>query len=100
MLNDKKNVAIDSFSSGKFINIRKYACVKDLTNIMSENEDEDMIVDVLVQKLDFCREENTIGRKKETTSERIKETTTARITENTTKRNQDKTTEKAKKITT
>ena len=35
MLNDKKNVAIYSFSTGKFLNIRKYACVKDLTNIMS-----------------------------------------------------------------
>ena len=31
-----KNVAIYSFSSGKFLNIRKYACVKDLTNIVSD----------------------------------------------------------------
>ena len=30
-----RNVAIYAFSSGKFLNIRVYACVKDLTNIMS-----------------------------------------------------------------
>ena len=30
-----KNVAIYAFSSGKFLYVRKYACVKDLTNIMS-----------------------------------------------------------------
>ena len=33
-----KNVAIYAFSSGKFLDVRKYACVKDLTNIMSEGE--------------------------------------------------------------
>ena len=32
-----KNVAIYAFSSGKFLNIKVYACVKDLTNIMSES---------------------------------------------------------------
>ena len=32
---ETKNVAIYAFSSGKFLDIRKYACVKDLTNIMS-----------------------------------------------------------------
>ena len=31
-----ENVAIYAFSSGKFLNIKVYACVKDLTNIMSE----------------------------------------------------------------
>ena len=31
-----RNVAIYAFSSGKFLNVRVYACVKDLTNIMSE----------------------------------------------------------------
>ena len=31
-----RNVAIYVFSSGKFLNVRAYACVKDLTNIMSE----------------------------------------------------------------
>ena len=30
-----KNVAIYALSSGKFPCVRKYACVKDLTNIMS-----------------------------------------------------------------
>ena len=30
-----ENVAIYAFSSGKFLNVRKLACVKDLTNIMS-----------------------------------------------------------------
>ena len=30
-----RNVAIYSFSLGKFLNVRVYACVKDLTNIMS-----------------------------------------------------------------
>ena len=30
-----KNVAIYACSSGKFLNYGKYACVKDLTNIMS-----------------------------------------------------------------
>ena len=30
-----ENVAIYAFSSGKFLNIKVYACVKDLTNIMS-----------------------------------------------------------------
>ena len=30
-----KNVAIFAFSLGKFLDFRKYACVKDLTNIMS-----------------------------------------------------------------
>ena len=30
-----KNVAIYALSSGKFLDDRKYACVKDLTNIMS-----------------------------------------------------------------
>ena len=29
------NVAIYAFFSGKFLNVTKYACVKDLTNIMS-----------------------------------------------------------------
>ena len=27
------------FSSGKFLDLRKYACVKDLTNIMSEHNE-------------------------------------------------------------
>ena len=31
-----RNVAIYAFSLGKFLNVRVYACVKDLTNIMSE----------------------------------------------------------------
>ena len=32
-----RNVAIYAFSSGKFLNVRVlYACVKDLTNIMSD----------------------------------------------------------------
>ena len=30
-----KNVAICAFSLGKFVDVRRYACVKDLTNIMS-----------------------------------------------------------------
>ena len=30
-----RNVAIYAFSLGKFSGVRKYACVKDLTNIMS-----------------------------------------------------------------
>ena len=30
-----KNVAIYAYSSGKFLDYGKYACVKDLTNIMS-----------------------------------------------------------------
>ena len=30
-----ENVAIYAFSLGKFLNIKVYACVKDLTNIMS-----------------------------------------------------------------
>ena len=30
-----KNVVIYALSSGKFLFVRKYACVKDLTNIMS-----------------------------------------------------------------
>ena len=34
------NDAIYAFSSGKFLNVRVYACVKDLTNIMSENYDQ------------------------------------------------------------
>ena len=32
-----ENVAIYAFSSGKILNVRVYACVKDLTNIMSAN---------------------------------------------------------------
>ena len=43
MLNDKKNVAIYSFSTGKFLNIRKYACVKDLTDIISVAEKENLL---------------------------------------------------------
>ena len=35
-----KNVAIYAFFSGKFQNVRKYACVKDLTNIMSDDISE------------------------------------------------------------
>ena len=31
-----KNVAIYAFTSGKIVDVRKYACVKDLTNIMSD----------------------------------------------------------------
>ena len=31
-----RNVAIYTISSGKFLNVRVNACVKDLTNIMSE----------------------------------------------------------------
>ena len=31
-----RNVAIHAFSLGKFPDVRKYACVKDLTNIMSD----------------------------------------------------------------
>ena len=30
-----KNVAIYALSLGKFLDVRKYACVKDFTNIMS-----------------------------------------------------------------
>ena len=33
-----ENVAIYAFSSGKFLEVRLYACVKDLTNIMSGPE--------------------------------------------------------------
>ena len=32
-----RNVAIYAISSGKFLNVRVNACVKDLTNIMSES---------------------------------------------------------------
>ena len=32
-----RNVVIYAFSSGKLLNVRVYACVKDLTNIMSAN---------------------------------------------------------------
>ena len=32
------NVAIYAISSGKFLDVRKYACVKYLTNIMSVSE--------------------------------------------------------------
>ena len=39
-----KNVAIYALSSGKFLYVRKYACVKDLTNIMSGS----------VPDYDFC----------------------------------------------
>ena len=31
-----RDVAIHAFSLGKFPDVRKYACVKDLTNIMSD----------------------------------------------------------------
>ena len=31
------NIAIYTFSSGKFLNVSVYACVKDLTNIMSDS---------------------------------------------------------------
>ena len=34
-----KNVAIYTYSSGKFLGYGKYACVKDLTNFMSGNKD-------------------------------------------------------------
>ena len=34
-----KNVAIYACSSGKFLDYGKYACVKDLTNIMSGDLD-------------------------------------------------------------
>ena len=33
-INGMKNVAVYAFSSGKFLDVMKYACVKDLTNIM------------------------------------------------------------------
>ena len=36
MLNcQTRNVAIYAFSLGKFLNVSAYACVKDMTNIMS-----------------------------------------------------------------
>ena len=31
-----RNVAIYAFSSARFLDVRKYACAKDLTNIMSD----------------------------------------------------------------
>ena len=37
-----RNVAIYVFSSGKFLNVRVYACVKDLTNIMSGFDGHDL----------------------------------------------------------
>ena len=33
------NIAIYAFFSGKFLDVTKYACVKDLTNIMSVGKD-------------------------------------------------------------
>ena len=36
-----KNVAIYTYSSGKFLGYGKYACVKDLTNFMSANNGYD-----------------------------------------------------------
>ena len=33
-----RNVAIYAISSGKFLNVRVNACVKDLTNVMSEED--------------------------------------------------------------
>ena len=35
-----RNVAIYMFPSGIFPGVRKYACVKDLTNIMSDEDEQ------------------------------------------------------------
>ena len=48
-----RNVAIYAFSSGKFLNVRVYACVKDLTNIMSVYSIPRLHNRKLVQNLDL-----------------------------------------------
>ena len=65
-----------------------------------ENEDENMVVDAVVRKLQFCLEENPTERDEESPMERGKENATARKKENTTERNKENSTERDKANTT
>ena len=48
-----KNVSIYAFSLGKSLDFRKYACVKDLTNIVSERDTTDLII--IISYWIWCR---------------------------------------------
>ena len=63
---ETKDVAFYAYSSGKFLDYGKYACVKDLTNIMSgddgngEDEQDDSDDEVALGWEQWLIDENTI----------------------------------------